>query len=491
MYENVVKNVAAEQLASVKIPPERAFKSTEKLWRVVDEINPGEVVSVLNKNNLSEVLIYQRTNFLSKDETNPKWDGESVDFSWYKEDVSPLYISSPEQLAGFREMVNHGNTFKGKTIILTKDIDLNHKQWTPIGVMKELVAVGTKGDKFYKVSYEEDKTFCGIFDGNNHIIRGLSITRNYGKDVCVGFFQSIHNATVKNLIFDDAYIGYVDTVRENIESFYAVAFGYAETCVLTNIITCGVIHTRCGGGIGAIAEDTSITNCVNRCVILAIGSRDEEINVGGIVQQYGLSPEMTEKSKGQNNPITPFMHCIQSGQITLNPRHSTYISAGHLYGKLAYNPKSEPYRIGIDKCLVAGSAIILCTPMFDVEKTEAVFAGSIPYRKEEPGVQTSTIQQNGAPLLQPSNWISNAQNVKIDLMDGLLGRTHAILEVLVNQITNSVLIDNTMVVPGSVNTLVSHSMSYSFNTVDVNGLTEKDTILNLEPYFSYIKKARS
>lgn len=502
MNENVAKNVTALHIQSSQIPSENRFVSTNELWNTVDKVPPGEFVSILNRNNLSEVLIYQRTKFSSKDESFMKWDGESSDSSWYDEDKNTYEISDANQLAAFRDMVNEGNNFDGKTIVLTADIDLNHKEWEPIGVIEEMIIVGTKADKFYKVSYDKTRTFCGTFDGNNHVIRGLNITKDYGSETCVGFFRCIHNATIKNLIFDDAMIGCEPSVlsgtggKVNIRTFYAVAFGYAELCVCTNIITCGIIHTRCGGGIGVIAEDTSIVNCVNRCTIIAIGSMGEEINVGGIVQQYGLSPKIQDSSSATSNmPPTAFMRCIQSGQINLNPRGASYISSGHLYGKLAYDPKEAPYKIGIDRCLVGDNAMIICTPMFEVGDADVVFAGCVPYRNEKARaldtLEQSVIQANGSPLLQPSNWLSNANSVKIDLMDGLLGRTNSILEVTVNQITNSVLLDNTMVIPGSVNVLVSHSMAYSFNTVDANALTDKDSVLNLEPYFSYIKKVRS
>lgn len=61
------------------------------------------------------------------------WDGKAVDTSWYAEDKTSYEISSADQLAGLSQLVNEGKSFKGKTVSLTDDIDLNNKEWTPIG----------------------------------------------------------------------------------------------------------------------------------------------------------------------------------------------------------------------------------------------------------------------------------------------------------------------------------------------------------------------
>ena len=62
------------------------------------------------------------------------WDG-TVDTSWY-DPGSPnqsYEIASAAQLAGLAELVNEGNDFSGTTFTLTTDINLNDKEWTPIG----------------------------------------------------------------------------------------------------------------------------------------------------------------------------------------------------------------------------------------------------------------------------------------------------------------------------------------------------------------------
>ena len=52
------------------------------------------------------------------------WDG-TAGTSWYNETSTEFEISTAEQLAGLAELVNNGNDFSGKTILLTADIVLN------------------------------------------------------------------------------------------------------------------------------------------------------------------------------------------------------------------------------------------------------------------------------------------------------------------------------------------------------------------------------
>lgn len=72
-------------------------------------------------------------------------------------------ISTLAELEAFRDDVNSGNTYEGKTVKLTADIDMSEKygegkeSWTPIGVS----------------DYPNSKYFLGTFDGGNHTISGF------------------------------------------------------------------------------------------------------------------------------------------------------------------------------------------------------------------------------------------------------------------------------------------------------------------------------
>lgn len=130
---------------------------------------------------------------MEQGETKGSWDGVTADTAWYtgQESASSYTISTPAQLAGLAQLVNQGTSnFKGKTILLDTDIDLAGQEWSPIG------GAGTS------------KTFQGVFDGQNHTISNLKITRgleNTGVNNNIGLFGAgasgvqIQNVTLHNV----------------------------------------------------------------------------------------------------------------------------------------------------------------------------------------------------------------------------------------------------------------------------------------------------
>ncbi|MDR1376396.1 MAG: hypothetical protein LBJ22_02700, partial [Synergistaceae bacterium] len=117
------------------------------------------------------------------------WAG-TIATPWYVDDRQPheYRIETGAQLAGFAKLVNAGRFFAGSTFILTNNIDLAGREWTPIG---------------YSSYY-----FMGTFDGGGHTISNMRISmrmdrsdlyaglfgRNSGiiKDVCLSNVYSTH-----------------------------------------------------------------------------------------------------------------------------------------------------------------------------------------------------------------------------------------------------------------------------------------------------------
>jgi hypothetical protein len=90
-----------------------------------------------------------------------------------------ITISTATELAAFRDAVNAGDTFLGKTVSLTTDIQLTGA-WVPIGRGGSVLA---------------SRQFRGNFDGNGRTISGVDIQGSISEQ---GFFYEIHG-TVKNL----------------------------------------------------------------------------------------------------------------------------------------------------------------------------------------------------------------------------------------------------------------------------------------------------
>lgn len=94
-------------------------------------------------------------------------------------------ISDAEGLAWFAKQVNAGDTFAGKTISLTKDIDLSAHEWVPIGT--------------------QACPFSGIFNGGDHEISGMRITVSE-TNTTAGLFGRVSNAVIQNVTVTGATI---------------------------------------------------------------------------------------------------------------------------------------------------------------------------------------------------------------------------------------------------------------------------------------------
>ena len=156
------------------------------------------------------------------------------DTSWYDANKSELTISSAEELAGLAQLVNDGNDFARKTITLAADIDLEDREWTPIGY--------------------GGKTFKGTFDGGKHTISNLVIDQPRRSNV--GLFGYTENGEVKNFTLNNAKVtGYLEVG--------AVA-GTPYTSKYTDIAVAGLIEVNgfayVGGALGknAYADVTNV-----------------------------------------------------------------------------------------------------------------------------------------------------------------------------------------------------------------------------------------
>ena len=134
-------------------------------------------------------------------ELKPGFEGESVggtpfyDVPEYDEGTKTWTITKASELAWVAASVNGtigvntksaatSHNFKGETIKLSADIDLENKPWTPIGTVL--------GESRYTYG------FAGTFDGNGKIIKNLKVDHAD----CAGLFGNMCGGTIKNLTID-------------------------------------------------------------------------------------------------------------------------------------------------------------------------------------------------------------------------------------------------------------------------------------------------
>lgn len=192
------------------------------------------------------------------------WDGVKVDTSWFKNDKDTFELINAEQLAGFAQLVNSGNTFQGKTIKLSNDLDLNSKNWTPIGT------IGTK-------------PFMGTFDGNNKVISNLVCSQE-NSDLGTGLFGYMNTpGVIKNVIVNNANLKGKAHVGTIIGSYYT---GNLENCkVQGNIEIIGnyKVGGLAGEGYGTVSNSVVDVNSSSIVKGVYLGNDFEGDNIGGLI----------------------------------------------------------------------------------------------------------------------------------------------------------------------------------------------------------------
>ena len=190
-------------------------------------------------------------------------------------------ISDEEGLIWFAKQVNEGNTFAGKTVALANNITLT-KTWKPIG------------------DFASDKAFKGTFDGQNHTVSGMQVTKYSTSGV--GFFAKTFTATIKNLTVEGKITAYGCNYVGGI-----VGHGYAT---ITNCTFKGTVTNQRGYQVGGIAGSGgfTITNCA------VYGDISAESWVGGIV--------------GNAQDGGAFTDCYVEGTISANSAYAGASAAG-------------------------------------------------------------------------------------------------------------------------------------------------------------------
>ena len=126
------------------------------------------------------------------------------------------YIYSTEDLVEFRNSVNAGNTYAGKTVYLMADIDLSTicsetlGSWQPIG--------------------NSSTYFAGTFDGNYHTISNLYMNTNKYRYAGL-FYINKSTSIIQNLMVEDVNIyNYYNTTHSYTGGIISVNYGTILNC---------------------------------------------------------------------------------------------------------------------------------------------------------------------------------------------------------------------------------------------------------------------
>lgn len=205
-------------------------------------------------------------------------------------------IATAEQLFAFAETVNNGDGMSKKLVRLTANIDLEGKEWTPIG------QTGT--------SYGATNYFQGTFDGQGYTISNLSITKtNDGEHYAAGLFGFVDaaDAVIKNVKVDGAVVtgrhwvgviaGYITGSITGCEVKNATV-----TCTHANDEACG---DKAGVIVGYVNKGTVTNNTVTDCKVAAGRDAGQVAGAAKTTQVYNntinnVSVEATGDCTGKN-----------------------------------------------------------------------------------------------------------------------------------------------------------------------------------------------
>ena len=210
-------------------------------------------------------------------------DGVEWNPAFYMDAEGKYHVTNLDALKYFRDQVNGGKTFDGKTVLLDADIDMAGEAWIPTSGV-----IAYPGTSFY-----------GTFDGQNHTISNLTCTDNQENYACAGLFGSIYG-TIQNLKMTNVNIN---------STHYAGAIAAYSSSNGSKIINCSVIGgtitstpEKIGGvfdngdKVGAImgynGEGGTVDNCYVEGVTIT-AYRD----LGAIVGAGGVNKTTNNKAK--------------------------------------------------------------------------------------------------------------------------------------------------------------------------------------------------
>lgn len=253
------------------------------------------------------------------------------------------YEPAQKNADGYYEIKNGGNLFwfanhvntadRTANAVITADIDLEGRPWTPIG------STG-----------EENNNFRGVFDGQNYIIRGLHVE---GGRAGLGFFGEVRTGTVKNFtiygeVVVNTEVDYVGGVIGSICGLNGENDLERNGAIIQNI-TSYVNLTAKAHGIGMIGGFVGYANhqsLIEKCAwygTFDAGIYRVDSGAGGFIGKIQ-----------ENSSEVTIRNCAAYGTIKTNYAKNSYNNTATIYmgGFLSFSNTNA--KTTLENCLFAG-----------------------------------------------------------------------------------------------------------------------------------------
>ena len=209
------------------------------------------------------------------------WDGKQ-DISWYEESKTEFVLTTPQQMAGLAQLVNNGNTFENKKILLGKDMFFNESssftyEWTPIASVSSAVYFqGTfdgQGHTLYNLNtYTADSAEGGLFGviGEKGIVKAVQISQSRMCEAAIadenyGWILFCENNSLVENVHELEHVAGICSINRNL------VYGCGNTGIVRGIGASGIVGAN-------YAEVATIDSCWNQGIVKGSG-----FEVSGIV----------------------------------------------------------------------------------------------------------------------------------------------------------------------------------------------------------------
>ena len=269
----------------------------------------------------------------------------------YKSEHEVAVDGQGMSVAAFRDSVNAGNSYAGKTVVLLRNLDLSGSEWTPIGQKS--------GNKF-----------SGVFDGKNFKVEGMTISNtteiqnSNTFDGYAAFFGAINGGTVKNL----SVYGSVNS--KNAAGVVARVDGNSSVINCHNYATVTAPSNGKAGGVICLtnAAAISVQDCTNSGTVSGgnfgtagiVGYANAGVTISGCRNNGNIGDKSCKYSGGivgyatGDNTAGRITNCTNSGTI------AAYEQCGGIVG------------------IITGSQNVTnCTNTQSVKGTDTAFSGGI------------------------------------------------------------------------------------------------------------------
>ena len=368
------------------------------------------------------------------------------------EDSSTYYIANAEDLKAFRDKVNSDNTFAGKTIRLTANIDLNNEEWTPIGTstypFKGVFDGRANTISNYQIKAQDNdgSGLFGVIEGseNSNFTQLSDVVSGNGSLSTKNITEDKYTCVVKNLtvsgvtvdangehkyvspVIGAASNAYIDAVHVENTKMTVYKYGAGTVAKLargvvtgcTTADTCTFTGGASGGHIaGMVASvDTGlpfvVMNCTNNAAIEAKYGRN-----GGIV--------------ALSSSAVAAINCVNNGSITVEGAHNAAGIAGQApegeyincvnKGPLSGSVRSGDYEGfgGIAAYASGTSRFFNCENSNAITATGGSFVGGI-CGKTSPASQFTNCRNNA-----DVTWSGNDAGYAYPITAGVIGTEEA------------------------------------------------------------------